>query len=172
MLFFGLVRPYKGLDLLIKALADERLRRMDVKLIIAGEYYDSPDVYKQLIAENDLTSSVIQYPEFIPDEEVKYHFCAADMVVLPYKTATQSGITQMAYHFERPMLVSNVGGLPEIVPDGEAGYVVPPQPQAIAAALHDFYTNQREAQFAQNVAQLKHRFSWKAMGEGILKLIG
>ena len=104
-------------------------------------------------------------------EEVKYYFCAADLVVQPYKTATQSGISQIAYHFERPMLVTNVGGLPEIVPNGVVGYVVEPNATAIADAILDFYDNKKEAFFSENVAIEKKRFSWKNMVDGILKLV-
>ncbi|MGB0839335.1 MAG: glycosyltransferase, partial [Chitinophagales bacterium] len=115
LLFFGLVRKYKGLDLLLEAMADERIRKMGVKAIVAGEYYDDPAYYQEIIQRLGIQDQIISKPEFVPDEDVKYYFCGADMVVQPYKTATQSGISQIAYHFERPMLVTAVGGLPEIV---------------------------------------------------------
>ena len=107
--------------------------------------------------------------DFIADEQVRYYFAAADIVVQPYRSATQSGISQIAYHFEKPMLVSNVGGLPEIVPHGVAGYVVEPTPQYIADALADFYKNDRLTAFTKGVVEQKKRFSWEAMVEGFLK---
>lgn len=170
VLFFGLVRKYKGLDILLEAMADVRLRKRKVKLLIAGEYYDDPSTYNELIDRLGLSDSIIQKAEFIPNEEVKYYFCAADIVAQPYRHATQSGISQIAYNFERPMLVTNVGGLAEIVPDGKVGYVVDKSPKAIADALVDFYENDKESEFANNLVIEKQRFSWEAMVEAILTL--
>ena len=124
ILFFGFIREYKGLDLLIQAMNDERIRKMNLKLIIAGEYYGNQAFYESMIKEEEVETLVVKKTDFIPNDEVKYYFCAADLVVQPYKSATQSGISQLAYHFEKPMLVTNVGGLPEIVDHGNAGYVV------------------------------------------------
>lgn len=171
ILFFGLVRHYKGLDILLKAMADKRVRDLNIRLIVAGEYYEGEEKYKQIMKENKLTSCVISRPEFIANEEVKYYFCAADMIVQPYRTATQSGISQIAYHFERPMIVTKVGGLPEIVPDGKVGYVVAPEnPTAIADALVDFYTTDKASYFAQQLLEEKKRFSWENMTKAILEL--
>ena len=119
ILFFGLIRDYKGLDLLLRAFADERLRSKKAKLIVAGEFYSNAELYEQLERELDIAQHIVWYKEFIPADQVRYFFAAADLVAQPYKTATQSGITQIAYHFERPMLVTNVGGLAEIVPNGK-----------------------------------------------------
>ncbi|MDP2113680.1 MAG: glycosyltransferase, partial [Bacteroidota bacterium] len=118
LLFFGFIRDYKGLDLLLNAFADKRLRKFHVKLLIAGEYYSSPEPYLELIKKNNLADLIELRTDFIPDEEVNLYFSAADMVVQPYKSATQSGVTQIGYHFNKPMLVTNVGGLAEIIPDG------------------------------------------------------
>lgn len=170
LLFFGLIRRYKGLDILLRAMADERIEQMDVQLIVAGEYYEDKSYYDQLIAELGIESAIISKPEFIPNDAVKYYFCAADLVAQPYRTATQSGISQMAYHFERPMLVSNVGGLPEIVPDGVAGYVTEPTPTAVADAIVQFYKEDKEAEFSKNVAVLKKQFSWDVFSKGVLEL--
>ncbi len=170
VLFFGLVRKYKGLDILLEAMADERLKNRKVKLVIAGEYYDDPKTYNDLIERLELSDRIIQKAEFIPNDEVKHYFCAADIVAQPYRHATQSGISQIAYNFERPMLVTNVGGLAEIVPDGKVGYVVDKSPKAIADALVDFYKNNKEALFASNLVIEKQRFSWEAMVEAILTL--
>ncbi len=173
ILFFGLVRHYKGLDILLRAMSDSRLTQQhEILLLIAGEFYDDINDYQTLIAELNLGASVQIKAEFIANDEVKYYFCAADIVVQPYRSGTQSGISQMAYQFERPMLVTDVGGLAEIVPNGEVGYVVPPEnPQAIANALDNFYTHQREEEFSKGTAENKKRFSWEAMAEGILDLI-
>ncbi|OWY22515.1 glycosyl transferase family 1 [Sphingobacteriales bacterium UPWRP_1] len=170
VLFFGIIRPYKGLDVLLRAVANDRVRQSGIHLLVAGEYYHDQSYYTQLIADLQLQNTVTLHPQFIPNQEVKYYFCAADMVVQPYRTATQSGISQMAYQFERPMLVTDVGGLAEIVPHGEAGYVVKPEsPEAIADALLDFYDNHREAGFSAAAARHKNRFTWDAMASGILQ---
>jgi D-inositol-3-phosphate glycosyltransferase len=163
LLFFGFIRDYKGLDLLLNAFADERLRKFPVKLLIAGEYYSSPEPYLELIRKNNLENLIELRTDFIPDEEVNLYFSAADMVVQPYKSATQSGVTQIGYHFNKPMLVTNVGGLAEIIPDGKIGYVVEPDSQKIADALVDFYGNERLDEFEANMAEEKKKFSWANM---------
>jgi glycosyltransferase involved in cell wall biosynthesis len=163
LLFFGFIRDYKGLDLLIKAFADERLRRYPVKLLVAGEFYSKPDEYLKLIDELGLRDFVVLRTDFIPDQEVNLYFSAADMVVQPYKSATQSGVTQIGYHFNKPMLVTNVGGLSEIIPDGKVGYVVEPDEREIANAIFDFYQNNRMEEFEANVIQEKAKFSWSNM---------
>jgi D-inositol-3-phosphate glycosyltransferase len=157
LLFFGFIRAYKGLDILLEAFSDERLSKLPVKLIIAGEYYEA------LIAKHHLEDRLVRATDFIPNEKVADYFCAADLIVQPYKNATQSGVSQIAYHFERPMLVTDVGGLAELIPDGEVGYVVAPQPKAIADALADFYEHQREAEFMAGVWARKKEFSWSEM---------
>ncbi|MEZ5045191.1 MAG: glycosyltransferase [Saprospiraceae bacterium] len=171
ILFFGFIRKYKGLDLLLEALAQPAVRNLGIKLIIAGEYYDQADTYEQFIKANDLTESVVLKTQFISNQEVKYYFAAASLVVQPYRSATQSGISQIAYHFEKPMLVTKVGGLPEIVEDGKVGYVVEVSPDAIANALVDFFQNKRAATFQPYLKQAKARFSWSNMTQGI-KAIG
>jgi glycosyltransferase involved in cell wall biosynthesis len=170
LLFFGFIRDYKGLDLLLEALADDRIRQRNVKLIVAGEYYGNQEFYENLIRRSGIESRLVLKTDYIPNEEVKYYFAAADLVVQPYKSATQSGISQMAYHFEKPMLVTAVGGLPEIVPHGKAGYVVPVEAGAIAGAIADFFENEKEAAFTQGVIAEKHRFSWMNMVRGLEKL--
>ncbi len=160
LLFFGFIRKYKGLDLLIKALSDSRLRKLDVKLIIAGEFYDDQKEYLTLINKLDLRNQIIINSSFIPTEKVKDFFCASDLVAQTYRTATQSGVTQIAYHFERPMLVTDVGGLSEIVPNQKVGYVTAKDPKAIADAINDFYINKKENEFVNNTIEEKKRFSW------------
>jgi len=105
--------------------------------------------------------------DYIPSDMVKYYFCAADMIVQPYRSATQSGVTQIAYHFEKPMLVTDVGGLSEIVPDGKVGYVVQPNAPAIATAINDFYDNSREVPFTTNLKEEKKRFQWESFAGAI-----
>ncbi len=170
LLFFGFIRDYKGLDLLINAFADERLRKFPVKLLVAGEYYSNPESYLKLIAEKKLEEFIELRTDFIPDDEVRLYFSAVDMVVQPYKSATQSGVTQIGYHFNKPMLVTNVGGLSEIIPDGKIGYVVEPASQKIADALVDFYENERMAEFEANMSEEKKKFSWANMASLFLNV--
>ena len=163
ILFFGLIRDYKGLDLLLRAFADERLRGKKVKLIVAGEFYSNAETYERLESELNLTEHIVWCKEFVPADKVRYYFAAADLVAQPYKTATQSGITQIAYHFERPMLVTNVGGLAEIVPHGKVGYVVAPNASEIADALVDFVDHRTEADYRDGILEEKAKYAWSNM---------
>lgn len=170
ILFFGFIRDYKGLDLLLYAMADERVRNLNMKLIIAGEFYTDAKPYADLIQQLGIRDKLILKTDFIPDNEVRNYFCAADMVVQPYKHATQSGVTQICYHFDRPMLVTNVGGLPEIVPHGKVGYVVEPNPTAIADALVDFYANHLEFKMRDNIKIEKKKYAWSEMLKKIFEV--
>ncbi|MES2836619.1 MAG: glycosyltransferase [Bacteroidota bacterium] len=170
VLFFGFIRKYKGLDILLEAMANAELKKQNITLLIAGEFYEDEKPYLDIIEKHTLKNQIILHSHYIPSSDVKYYFCAADIVAQTYKTATQSGVTQIAYHFERPMLVTNVGGLAEIVPDGRCGYVTETNPQSVANALNEFYTQNKEQQMQQNVATDKANFSWKAMVDGILDL--
>jgi glycosyltransferase involved in cell wall biosynthesis len=170
ILFFGFIREYKGLDLLIRAMADDRIRALPVRLIVAGEFYCDPAPYTTLIREVGLEERIIMSNDFIPDSQVVNYFCAADLVAQPYKSATQSGVTQIAYHFNKPMIVTGVGGLAEIVPHGKVGYVVEPEPSAISEALAAFYSEGRGEEFSKNAALEKERYSWQKMTEAIDKL--
>ena len=170
LLFFGFIRDYKGLDLLINAFADERLRKFPIKLLVAGEYYSSSEPYLKLIRDNNLENSIELRTDFIPDDQVNLYFSAADIVVQPYKSATQSGVTQIGYHFNKSMLVTNVGGLAEIIPDGKIGYVVEPEIREIADALVDFYENDRIAEFEANIVEEKKKFSWANMANTFLSV--
>jgi len=172
MLFFGFIRDYKGLDLLIGAFADARLRGRGLKLIVAGEFYTDPGPYHELIARHKLENDILLHTDFIPDSKVADYFCAADIVVQPYKDATQSGVTQIAYHFGKPMLVTDVGGLGEMVPQGRVGYVVKPSAPAIADALVDFYVNRREEEFVPHVMEEKKKYTWDKMVAAIKGLAG
>jgi glycosyltransferase involved in cell wall biosynthesis len=171
ILFFGFIRKYKGLDLLLEAMADERVKELGVKLIVAGEYYEDAKPYNDLIAKHHLEKSVILRTEYIPTEEVKYYFSACDMVVQPYRRATQSGVTQIAYHFEKPMLVTNVGGLPEIVPHNKVGYVSAINPTSIANFIVEFYVHHKEELFITHIVAEKPRFAWAAFVKGVEELV-
>jgi len=167
VLFFGFIRQYKGLDLLLEAFADERLRKFPVRLIIAGEFYENPQPYLELIIRLKLDGLVELRTGFIPDNEVRNYFSIADLVAQPYRTATQSGVTQIAYHFEKPMLVTNVGGLSENIPNGKVGYVVGVEPLQIADAMVDFFTNQRAEKMIENIKVEKTKFLWSRMTDAI-----
>ncbi len=163
LLFFGFIRKYKGLDILLRAFADKRIQEAGIKLIIAGEYYDKPDDYQAIIKEYNLENALVQANDFIPDSEVSTYFSAADMVVQTYKTATQSGVTQIAYYYHNPMLVTDVGGLAELVPHNKVGYVTSPDINEIADAILDFYSNSRETAFIENIKTERLRFTWDSM---------
>ena len=163
LLFFGFIRKYKGLDVLLQAFADKRIQAAGIKLIIAGEYYDKPDEYQAIIAEHNLENALVQANDFIPDSEVSMYFSAADMVVQTYKTATQSGVTQIAYYYHNPMLVTDVGGLAELVPHNRVGYVTSTDTEEIADAILDFYANNREPEFVENIKTERQRFTWDSM---------
>ncbi len=167
LLFFGFVRAYKGLDLLLHALADPRLRRRDLRLIVAGEFYEDLSTYRTLIRELKLEDRVFIHADYIPNAKVKYYFGAADLVVQPYRSATQSGISQLAYHFDRPMVVTKVGGLPEIVEHGRSGYVVDVNPEAIADAVEDFFAANRYAEMVRGVQERKDLFSWGRLARAL-----
>jgi D-inositol-3-phosphate glycosyltransferase len=170
MLFFGIIRQYKGLDILLKAFADKRLNDGSVKLIVAGEFYEDDTVYRELIKKHQLEESVVLATKFIPDEEVVNYFCAADIIVQPYKHATQSGVTQIAYHFDKPMLVTDVGGLKEIVPHNKVGYVTQPNEKEVADALIDFYQNKRSEEFIRGVKEEKQKYTWQKMIDSIYQV--
>lgn len=165
VLFFGFIRKYKGLDLLLEALA----HAPGIHALVAGECYDDWAFYQDIIDRHNLAGRVLVQSDFIPSEAVSRYFSAADLVVQPYRSATQSGISQIAYHFDKPMVVTRVGGLPEIVTDGVSGYVVDPEPEAIAAAIRDFFAHDRAEAFQAGIRQEKQRFSWKNLAEVLLQ---
>lgn len=168
-LFFGFIRAYKGLDLLIEAFADDRLRNFPVKLIVAGEFYEDEKPYLELIKKHALNDDIILHNHFISNEAVKYYFCASDLIVQPYKSATQSGVTQIGYHFEKPMLVTDVGGLAEIIPNGKAGYVVQPNSREIANALCDFL--EQKPDFSDGIKEEKKKYSWDKLSNAIVEVV-
>jgi D-inositol-3-phosphate glycosyltransferase len=170
LLFFGIIRNYKGLDILIKAFSDERLRGKKLKLIVAGEFYENETQYRELVKEFGLEKDVLFYDHFINDSDVRLFFSGADLVVQPYKSATQSGVTQIAFHFDKPMLVTDVGGLKEIVSHEKCGYVVQPEPKNIADAIIDYFDNKRKNAFTECVRKEKEKFTWNKMTDAVTEV--
>lgn len=170
-LYFGFIRAYKGLDLLLEAFADPRLRNFPYKLIVAGEFYEDAKPYMEIIKKHHLEDHIILRTEFIPNDLVSDYFSVSDLIVLPYKDATQSGVTQIAYHFNKPMLVTNVGGLPEIVIDQVSGYVVDPQITEISNAMLHFAENGNPDYLLPGITQEKARFEWDKMTQSFYDLM-
>jgi glycosyltransferase involved in cell wall biosynthesis len=169
ILFFGFIRKYKGLDIALEAMADKRIGDLGIKLMVAGEFYEDEAPYRELIARLGISDALLLRTDFIPDSEVRNYLCAADAVIQPYRNATQSGVTPLAYHFEKPMIVSNVGGLPALVPHEQVGLVAEPEPTAMADAMLRFYTL-GETYFFPALRTEKEKYSWSRLVETILEL--
>jgi len=169
VLFFGFIRRYKGLDLAIRAFAEWKERLPNKKLLIAGEFYGDAEFYTSIAEELGIKDDIIWHTDFIPDSRVKYYFSACDIVLQPYYSATQSGVTQIAYQFEVPMIVTKVGGLPELVEHGKTGYLVEQDPTDIANHLVQFYEKGRAA-FDEDMKRAKEQFSWKNLVNNFVKL--
>jgi glycosyltransferase involved in cell wall biosynthesis len=171
ILFFGFIREYKGLDLLLEAFAASEVRKVTkVKLIVAGEFYESREKYLKIIAKEVMQEDIIMIDRFIDDEEVRYIFGASDLVVQPYKSATQSGVTQIAYHFNKPMIVTNVGGLKEIVPDGKCGFVVEPSADSIQNAIDRFFSSDLSTILMEGIEIQKKKYGWDRLTASIIEL--
>lgn len=169
VLFFGLIRKYKGLDLLLEAFKELK-SKSEIKLIIAGEFYEDKQPYLDLINLYGIQNQVILHDKFIPNEEVRFYFSAADLVALPYRSATQSGVTQVSFHFEVPTLVTNVGGLGEIIPDKVAGYVVEPNGLAIADGINDYFENHRIEDYTEGMKKEKQKYDWSIFVDAVFDL--
>ncbi|MBK8605307.1 MAG: glycosyltransferase [Chitinophagaceae bacterium] len=169
ILFFGFIRKYKGLDLLLEAMAEERIKESGIKLLVAGEYYEDAKTYNEQIEKLGIKNQLILKTDFIPDSEVKYYLCAADAVIQPYRNATQSGVTPLAYHFEKPMVVTNVGGLPFLVPHEKVGLVVEPNAKDIADGILKFY-QLGEQFFIPHLRNEKQKYSWSNLVKAIQSL--
>jgi glycosyltransferase involved in cell wall biosynthesis len=169
ILFFGFIRKYKGLDLLLDAMSDSRIKEQNIKLLIAGEFYEDEQPYLQKIQQKELQDSLYLHTHFIADSDVKYYLSAADAVIQPYRAATQSGVTPLAYYFEKPMVVTNVGGLPDLVPHQKSGLVCEPQPTAIADAILQLYENGIES-FIPHLRVEKQKYSWPVLVNTITDL--
>lgn len=169
ILFFGFIRKYKGLDLLLEAMGDERIKATDIKLIVAGEFYGERKPYDDIIEKHQLQDKVALFTEFIPNDEVRYYFGATDLVVQPYRSATQSGITQTAYYFEKPMIVTKVGGLSEVVIDGKTGFITEPEPEKIADNILRFFSKRSIPNLEENMIEEKKKYSWENFTRNLLK---
>lgn len=170
ILFFGFIRDYKGLDLLLEAMANPGIKQQKINLIVAGEFYTDPKPYFQIIEEYQLRDHIVMHTDFIPDSEVAKYFSAADLVVQPYKSATQSGVTQIAYHFEVPMVITNVGGLAEFVPHEKVGYIVEPEVIEIAQAILRFFNTEDRSIFQAHLRAEKKKYGWDFFVKNILEL--
>ncbi len=171
LLFFGIIRDYKGLDWLLEAFAHSDYKLKGTKLLIAGEFYSDDKPYKELIEKHQLNDYIHLHDRFINDSDVYNYFNASDLVIQPYKHATQSGVTQIAFHFEKPMIVTNVGGLSEIVPHGEAGFVAEPNVESITQAINEFFADENPEQFIEGVRNEKSKYSWEIFMNKIAELI-
>lgn len=169
LLFFGFIRNYKGLDIALETMADQRVRDLGIKLLVAGEFYEDAAPYHELIANLKIENSLLLRTDFIPDSEVRLYLCAADAVIQPYRNATQSGVTPLAYHFEKPMIVSNVGGLAALVPHEQVGLVAEPNPLAMAEAILRFFTL-GDSYFIPALRQEKTKYSWSRLVANIIEL--
>ena len=169
ILFFGFIRNYKGLDILLNSMADDRIKEQNISLLIAGEFYQDRNIYMDLISKLGIQKNIILHTNFINDSEVKYYCCAADLIVQPYRNATQSGVTPLAYHFEKPMVVTNVGALPKMVIDGKTGLIAEPNHISIADKIINYF-NLGEEYFKKNIQQEKLKYSWHIFKDSILNL--
>ena len=169
ILFFGYIRKYKGLDLLIQAMSSESIKKLNIQLMIVGEFYEDASNYHDLVNSLGLQNQISFYSNYIPDGEVKNYVCSADFIIQPYKNATQSGVTPLAYHFEKPMLVTNVGGLADTVPNLKTGIVVEPTTNAIVKGIENLY-ELGENHFIPNIIEEKKKYSWAQMTEKFLAL--
>ena len=170
LLFFGFIRKYKGLDLLFDAIGIVKAKyRQPFKLLVAGEYYEDSRPYTEQVEKLGIEDCLILRTEFIPDDEVRFYLSAADMVIQPYRSATQSGVTPLAYHFEVPMIVTNVGGLPDLVPDGKVGLVAEPDAASIAAKIID-WLQQGAERFLPALREEKKKYGWNNITEAVIDL--
>ncbi|MBA3680877.1 MAG: glycosyltransferase [Bacteroidetes bacterium] len=170
ILFFGLIRHYKGLDILMEAMAHPEIKKQNIKLLIAGEFYEDKQPYLDLIQKLNLKGQVILHDKFIANEDVRYYFCASNLVAQTYRNATNSGVTMVGYFYEKPMLVTNVGGLAEIVPDNKCGYVVETSVPKISEKIIDYFSQNKEAEFTQNVRVEKKKYEWTEFIRVLLNL--
>lgn len=166
ILFFGFIRKYKGLDILLDAMKILKDNDQQIKLLIAGEFYDDKKPYEELMDKLEIRNNLILHTDFIADSEVKYYLCASDCVVQPYRNATQSGVTPLAYHFERAMIVTHVGGLPDMVPD-KVGLVAVPNAESIAKKIIEFF-QLGEDYFLPHLREEKKKYSWNNMVNAIV----
>jgi glycosyltransferase involved in cell wall biosynthesis len=174
VLFFGFIRKYKGLDILYEAMGllksqNTNSKSQTIKLLVAGEFYEDAKPFQEQIKRLGIEDKLILRTDFIPDSEVKYYLCAADVVIQPYRNATQSGVTPLAYHFEKPMIVTNVGSLPALVPHEKVGLVCEPEPASLAAAITRYF-ELGEQYFIPHLRIEKEKYSWKNLVKTIMTM--
>lgn len=169
ILFFGYIRKYKGLDLLIQAMKDIRIQQLEIRLLVVGEFYDAAQPYIDLVNSLALQNDITFYDQFVPDQEVTNYVSAADFIIQPYKNATQSGVTPLAYHFSKPMLVTNVGGLADTVPHLKVGVVTEPTSEDIANGIVQLY-DLGAAHFMPYIQEERKKYTWEQMTEKFLAL--
>ncbi|MBS1651696.1 MAG: glycosyltransferase [Bacteroidetes bacterium] len=170
VLFFGLIRKYKGLDILLEAMADEQIKKLNIKLLIAGEFYDDASYYMSIIEKNKIQDRVILHSHFIPNNQVRYYFCAANVVAQTYRNATNSGVSMVSYYYNKPMIVTAVGGLNEIVPNNKCGYIVDFNKTEIAQKIINYFTASKEMEFTENVMREKQKYTWTSFIQTLLEL--
>lgn len=172
LLFFGFVRKYKGLQYLLEAMKLLKEKDFKVQLWVVGDFGEDKDEYVEQIRRFEIEDQVQMVEGYVPDDEVEKYFAASDLVVLPYLSATQSGIVQIAFGFEKPVLVTEVGGLPDVVTNGKTGYVVKPRSaEMIAEAIMDYYINNRREAFVSQIEKEKDRFSWKTFVDTMMEMV-
>jgi D-inositol-3-phosphate glycosyltransferase len=171
VLFFGLIRHYKGLDILLEAMAARpEIKKQNIKLLVAGEFYEDKQPYLDLIRKLDLEQQVILHDRFIANEELRFYFCATNLVAQTYRNATNSGVTMVGYYYQKPMLVTNVGGLAEIVPNEKCGYVVENSVSLISEKILDYFQNDREEEFTKNVILERKKYEWTEFIKSLIHL--
>lgn len=170
ILFFGLIRRYKGLDLLMEAMANPEIKKQNIKLLIAGEFYEDKKPYLDLIEKHQLQNQIILHDKFIANQDVRYYFCAVNLVAQTYRNATNSGVTMIGYFYEKPMLVTNVGGLTEIVPNEKCGYVIETAIPKISEKIIDYFSKNKETEFTKNVQLEKKKYEWTEFIRVLLNL--
>jgi glycosyltransferase involved in cell wall biosynthesis len=171
LLFFGYVRKYKGVNFLLDAMT-EILKKLKVKLLIVGEFYEDENITHEKIRSLGFDNQVVVLSDYMPNEFVRYFFCASDVVMLPYIDATQSGITQIAYYYDKPVIATDVGGLAEVVINNKTGMIVEPRnPSAIADAVVRFYLENKEKEFTANVEEEKKKYEWEGFVREMMEMV-
>lgn len=171
ILFFGYIRKYKGLNYLIDAMP-EILKKINLKLLVVGEFYDDENKYIEQIKNLNLKENIKVISDFVPDTNVRYFFSASDVVVLPYADATQSGIIQIAYYYDKPVIATDVGGLAEVVKNNETGFIIEPKnSKAVAEAVVKFYGEDLEGRFSANAKEEKKKFTWEEFTSKISEMV-
>lgn len=160
VLFFGYIRDYKGLDILIDAMALAIKENPKLRLIIAGEYYSDKEKYLSQIEKLKMQDYVILHTKYISNDEVKYFFCGSDIVAQTYKSATQSGISQIAIYFEKPIISTDVGGLPETIIDNRTGYLTTVDVVEISYAISNYFKEKPLERLKFEIKKLKKQYSW------------